>query len=60
MAYRMPFLSGAARLCLVITQSDVGVKTLFMQAFSAACGHSNLAHPERSHAGIYPFEGLGK
>jgi hypothetical protein len=60
MAYWMPFLSGTARLCRVITESDVGVETVFMQAISATCDHSNLVHPERSHAGIYLFGGLGK
>jgi hypothetical protein len=59
-AYWMPFLSGAARLCRVIAGSDVGVKTVFRQAISATCGHSNLAHPERSYAEIYLFGGLGK
>jgi hypothetical protein len=54
----MPFLSGAARLCRVMAEGDVGVHTVLMQAISATYGHSNLAHPERSHAGKYPFGGM--
>jgi DNA-binding NarL/FixJ family response regulator len=55
----MPFLSCAARLCRVIAESDAGVHTAIMQAISAIRGHANLAHPERSHAGINPFGGMG-